>query len=49
LWQLADFHCGSWPIFIVAVGGLLKKLAEIFGGFKKMSYLCTRKQETMVP
>ena len=20
LWQLADFYCGSWPFFIVAVG-----------------------------
>jgi len=20
LWQLAVFHCGSWPFFIVAVG-----------------------------
>lgn len=20
LWHLADFRCGSWPIFIVAVG-----------------------------
>ena len=23
LWQLAHFRCGSWRIFVVAVGGIV--------------------------
>ena len=28
VWQLADFWCGSWLIFDVAVGGTVPMMAE---------------------